>query len=250
MFQCWGIPGGNVSVAGGVTQVSPVASRAVWLVARAVWLVARGSGCVAQAGGWGCVARGSWLVVQAVRLRLVAGAGRGGCRAVLLSSSSAGTRCAARPPMPPVTCPSSAAAPRPPAPLTCTCRMGTTAARAPATATRDAASPQTCSARSSTGEVPGCAGWGRGGHSTRMLSLYLHPPVPQSWGAGGHLERRHSFREAFQALLTECPSASLVTVERTKSKLVSVGKFNQRISPFATPLLISEGRDCWGFGQG
>lgn len=77
---------------------------------------------------------------------------------LLLSSSSGRTRCAAQPPMPSATCPRSAAAPRPPAPLTCTCRTGTTAGVALATATGDAASPQTCSAGSSTGEVTGCAG--------------------------------------------------------------------------------------------
>lgn len=77
---------------------------------------------------------------------------------LLLPSSSGGTRCAARLPMPSVTCLSSAAAPRPPARPTCTCRMGTSAGMALATATRDAASPRTCIASGSMAEVTGCAG--------------------------------------------------------------------------------------------
>lgn len=95
---------------------------------------------------------------------------------------------------------------------------------------------------------------GRGGRSIMMLSLYLYSSMRQSRVRVGHLEGRHSFRKAFQALfwlwLTESPSASQITMERTESKLFSVGKLNQRTSPFATPLLISEVQDCWGFGQG
>lgn len=94
-----------------------------------------------------CLGSG-WRALEAADLLLL----------LLLSSSSGRTRCAAQPPMPSATCPRSAAAPRPPAPLTCTCRTGTTAGVALATATGDAASPQTCSAGSSTGEVTGCAG--------------------------------------------------------------------------------------------
>lgn len=105
-------------------------------------------------------------------------------------SSKLPTLRAVPPPTRSAICPSSATAPRPPAPPTSTCRMGTAVSTAPATATGGTASLPSCSASSSTGEVAapgtalGTAGGGmQGGGSDQ--DLYSAGCSLRNWDAAG-----------------------------------------------------------------